>query len=57
MNKNGELIITSEVYRTQKDNHSDCLNKRYSIIINSSQVYNEPSIEQLKRVQNLLIYN
>ncbi|KAF9007441.1 RF-1 domain-containing protein [Cyathus striatus] len=50
------ILITSTVYRSQSQNVEDCLSKLHSLIstVASSQIKNEPSAEQVKKVEGLM---
>lgn len=52
-NKLGELIVSSDLHRTQLQNHHDCVLKLYTEIVIASQTPVESDPESLKRVLQL----
>ncbi|KAH9251690.1 hypothetical protein BSLG_004076 [Batrachochytrium salamandrivorans] len=55
INKRGELVITSDRFRTQQQNYEDCFNKLYSIVVEASQVADGPSMNTIRRVEHLKV--
>lgn len=53
INKEGEIVISSTKFRTQKDNIQDALEKLQAIIAAASYVPPPPSEEQKKRIGKL----
>ncbi|RHZ87705.1 hypothetical protein Glove_31g26 [Diversispora epigaea] len=53
MNKNNELIITSDRTRSQVKNKDDCVDKLYDIILRAAQVPKGPDKETLERIEKL----
>ncbi|EGF78657.1 hypothetical protein BATDEDRAFT_13116 [Batrachochytrium dendrobatidis JAM81] len=53
MNKKGELVVTSDRFRTQHMNYNDCIDKIYDLIAAASQVSDGPSTSTLRRVDHL----
>ncbi|CAG8461556.1 4309_t:CDS:2 [Diversispora eburnea] len=56
MNKNSELIITSDRTRSQVKNKDDCVDKLYDIILRAAQVPKGPDEETLERIEKLSNY-
>jgi len=55
INKKDELIITSDRFRTQKQNYDDCLNKLQNIINNECELPIEISEEKKERWKLLFL--
>jgi len=50
VNSEGELIVTSQVFRTQPQNQSDCLQKIFSIIVEASWTPKEAAASTVERI-------
>ncbi|XP_003386495.1 PREDICTED: peptidyl-tRNA hydrolase ICT1, mitochondrial-like [Amphimedon queenslandica] len=53
INKLGEIIVTSQVYRTQYQNLEDAIKKLTKILEEASELPNEPSEAKLARIRKL----
>ena len=53
INTQNEFVITSEVYRTQKQNIEDCVNKIYECIREAAKVPAATTEEQKKKVEGM----
>ena len=53
INKDGELVITSERNRLQHQNYEDCIQKLHEMIMAACHVTKEPTAEQRARVEQL----
>lgn len=55
INQSGEIIITSQVHRTQHQNLQDAINKLGRYLEEASEVPEAPSEAKLKRIKKLYV--
>ncbi|RKP27153.1 hypothetical protein SYNPS1DRAFT_5841, partial [Syncephalis pseudoplumigaleata] len=53
INKQGELVFTSDRTRSQRMNLDDCVDKLYDAIIRAAHVPKEPDAEQQAKVKRM----
>lgn len=54
INSKGEILFSSDRFRSQLSNLEDCLDKVYQCVVDAAYIPPEPSIQQVQKVQKLI---
>ncbi|ORZ33389.1 hypothetical protein BCR44DRAFT_1371949, partial [Catenaria anguillulae PL171] len=53
INKAGDLLVSSDKFRTQRQNIDECIDKLYAMIVEAGYIPRETSAQQRKKVAGL----